>query len=94
MATLENQSLNSLDKTGETFQPIQPPRKIWTPIYKPPRQSYKISYRPRKISSKGAILVLFWIVLVNSGTGTPQTEHGNTKINHYQRLGGKCFSVH
>ena len=39
----------------------------------PSRQCCRLSYRPRRVSSKGAVLVLIWIVLVNSGTGSPQT---------------------
>ena len=38
------------------------------------RQCCRLSYKPRRVSSKGAVLVLIWIVLVNSGTGSPQTN--------------------
>jgi len=42
---------------------------------RPPKQKCVISYRLRKISSKGAMLVLIWVLLVNAGTGSPNSEH-------------------
>ncbi len=78
MSMLEENPINRLSIRGEILPPIQPPRQTWKATYKPPRQSYncKITYKPRKFSSKGAILVLFWLVLVNPGLGTSQTEKG------------------
>ena len=41
----------------------------------PPRpQSCKLAYRFRRVSSKGALLVLLWVFLVNAGFGPPNSD--------------------
>ena len=44
-------------------------------LKKPPGQC-KIRYRLRKVSSKGALLVLFWTMLINSAVGSPNISNG------------------
>ena len=58
-------------------------------LKKPVKQSWKQRYRFRRVSSKGALLVLLWVFLVNAGIGPPNIEHRTLVSIVVDSWGGK-----